>query len=103
MAIGSDGPFNPFLNIHFAVLHPDNPPEALGLDAALIAYTHGSAFAEHADDEKGRLAPGMLADLAVLSQDIFAVPVTAIPATRSVLTVVGGTMVYDAGLLRPTS
>jgi predicted amidohydrolase YtcJ len=99
LAIGSDGPFNPFLNLYFAVLHPDNPPEALSLEAAVVAYTRGSAYAEHAEHEKGRLAPGMLADLAVLSQDIFAVPVTALPETRSVLTLVGGVMVYEAGLL----
>ncbi len=38
----------------------------------------------------------MLADLAVLSQDVFTVPAAALPATRSVFTVVGGRVVVDA-------
>jgi predicted amidohydrolase YtcJ len=42
----------------------------------------------------------MLADIAVLSQDIFAVPLEALPATESILTFVGGQIVYDAGALR---
>ena len=41
----------------------------------------------------------MLADLAVLSQDIFTVPADKLPATTSVLTLVGGTVVYDAKVL----
>jgi predicted amidohydrolase YtcJ len=39
----------------------------------------------------------MLADLAVLSQDVFTVPAAALPTTVSVLTVVGGKVAYDAG------
>ena len=58
-------------------------------------YTRGSAYAEFAEREKGTLAPGMLADVAVLSQDIFTVPPPALPATRSVLTIVGGQIVWD--------
>lgn len=100
LAIGSDGPFNPFLNIYFAVQHPDNPAEAMTREAAVIAYTYGSAYAEHAEHQKGSLAPGMLADLAVLSQDIFAVPPDELAGTRSLLTLVGGVPVYDAGVLR---
>ncbi len=45
--------------------------------------------------QKGTLSPGMLADLAMLSQDIFTVPPDALPATVSVLTLVGGTVVYE--------
>jgi predicted amidohydrolase YtcJ len=100
LAIGSDGPFNPFLNIFFAITHPDNPPEALTREAAVIAYSRGSAYAEHAEREKGILAPGMLADLAVLSQDIFTVPANLLPETHSLLTLVGGRTAYDAGALR---
>jgi predicted amidohydrolase YtcJ len=100
LAIGSDGPLDPFLNLYFAVTHPDNPREALTREAAVIAYTRGSAYAEHAEHEKGVLAPGMLADLAVLSQDIFTVATDALPDTRSVLTLVGGRIAYDAGVLR---
>ena len=57
--------------------------------------TRGSAFAEFAEREKGTLAPGMLADIAVLSQDIFTVPARALPGTTSVLTIVGGKIVRD--------
>ena len=73
IAIGSDGPLNPFLNIMFAVRHPINPAEALTVEQAVTAYTVGSARAELREQEKGALRPGLLADLAVLSQDIFTV------------------------------
>jgi predicted amidohydrolase YtcJ len=96
LAIGSDGPINPFLNILFATTHPARPEEALTREQAVIAYTRGSAYAEFAEGEKGTLAPGMLADLAVLSQDIFLIPAPALPATTSVLTVIGGRIVFDA-------
>jgi predicted amidohydrolase YtcJ len=39
--------------------------------------------------------PGMLADLAVLSQDIFSIPAPQLPATKSVLTIVNGKIVYQ--------
>lgn len=97
LALGSDGPINPFLNIMFAVMHPDNPAEALTVEQAVRAYTLGSAFAEHQELRKGRLAIGMLADLAVLSQDIFTIPAPQLPATTSVLTVIGGRPVLDPG------
>jgi predicted amidohydrolase YtcJ len=96
LALGSDGPPSPFLNILFAVTHPTNPSEALTREQAVTAYTRGSAFAEFAETEKGTLAPGMLADLAVLSQDIFKVEEGRLPETASVLTVIGGRVVYDA-------
>ncbi len=60
------------------------------------AYTQGSAFAEHQEHQKGTLAVGMLADLAVLSQDIFRVAPRVLPATTSVLTIVGGRVVHDS-------
>lgn len=101
LAIGSDGPLDPFLNLQFAITHPDNPHEALTREAAVIAYTRGSAYAEGAEQEKGVLAPGMLADLAVLSQDIFTVAPEALPQTSSVLTMVGGRVVHDGGVLAP--
>jgi hypothetical protein len=99
LAIGSDGPLDPFLNLQLAVTHPDNPPEALTREQAVVAYTRGSAYAGHAERATGTLAPGMLADLAVLSQDIFAVPAAALVGTTSVLTIVGGRLAYDAGVL----
>ena len=94
-ALGSDGPLHPYLNMMFAATHAGNPAEALTVEEALIAYTRGSAAAERMDDRKGTLAPGMLADLAMLSQDIFKVPPVDLPKTTSVLTVVDGTVVHD--------
>ena len=64
-------------------------------ETAIAIATRGAAYAEFAERAKGTLAAGMLADLAVLSQDVFTVPVAALPATRSVLTIVGGKIVHD--------
>ena len=95
-AIGSDGPLNPFLNMFFAAIHPTNASEALTVEQSLRAYTTGSAFAEFAEGKKGRLTPGMLADMAVLSQDIFAVPPPELPKTSSVMTIIGGKVVFES-------
>lgn len=100
VALGSDGPMNPFLNLMFATLHPYNPQEAITREQAVRAYTEGSAFAEFAEQDKGTITPGKLADVVVLSQDIFAISVPELPRTRSVLTIVGGQVVYDAKVLQ---
>ena len=100
LALGSDGPMNPFLNIMFATTHPAAPNEAITREQAVRAYTYGSAFAEFADDEKGTIAAGKLADLVVLSQDVFSVPASELPKTQSVLTIVGGKIVFDANVLK---
>ena len=75
---------------------PDQPVQALTVEQAVAAYTRGSAAAELADRQKGTIAPGMLADLALLSQDIFKVPVPELPRTTSVLTIVNGRVVHEA-------
>ena len=72
-----------------------NEAEALTREQAVTMYTRGSACAEFAEKEKGTIAPGMLADIAVLSQDIFTVPVQMMPATTSVLTIAGGKVVLE--------
>ena len=95
VAIGSDGPNNPYLNIMLASTFSRNPSQAMTREQAVIAYTLTSAYAEFAEHEKGSLEPGKLADLAVLSQDIFTAPVGDLPRTESVMTVVGGKIVYD--------
>jgi predicted amidohydrolase YtcJ len=100
VAIGSDGPNNPYLNILFATLHPTNPSEAVTREQAVIAYTRGSAFAELKERDKGMLKRGMLADLTVLSQDIFSVPPPELPKTESELTIIGGKIVYEATLVK---
>lgn len=96
LAIGSDGPLNPWLNMMFAEMNPSNPNETLTREQTLVAYTRGSAFAEHQEREKGTLTAGKLADLAVLSQDIFTVAPPELPKTQSVLTIVGGKVVWRA-------
>ena len=96
LAIGSDGPLNPFLGIMAASVHPTTPAEALTREAAVIAYTQGAAFAEHAEGDKGTIAVGKLADLAVLSQDVFTVPPDQLPATTAWMTIIGGEVVYSA-------
>lgn len=98
-ALGSDGPINPSLNVMFAAIHPARPTEAITREDAVRAYTSGSAYAEFAETERGMLRPGMLADLAVLSQDIFNVPPDALPATVSVLTIVGGRVVHETKII----
>ena len=72
------------------------PDERIGVADAVRAYTQGSAFAAFSDKEVGTLEVGKLADLAVLSQDIFTVPLETIGKTRVVTTMVGGTIVYGA-------
>jgi predicted amidohydrolase YtcJ len=96
IAIGSDGPSNPGLNIQLITTMPGNPAEAITREEAVEAYTRGAAYAEMMENDKGTIAPGKLADLAVLSQDIFKVSADALPATTSVLTIVDGKIAYDA-------
>lgn len=100
IAIGSDGPMSPFVNILAATTNPTNPQEALTREQAVAAYTAGSAFAEFKEREKGQIAVGMLADLAVLSADVFSVPITEMEQIRSVLTMLGGRVVHETGAVR---
>jgi len=97
LAYGSDMLRNPFYNMMVAVGGGagGNPAEALTREQAVTMYTRGSAYAEFAESEKGTIAQGMLADIAVLSQDIFTIPLKALPGTTSVLTIVGGQVVFN--------
>ena len=101
VAFGSDGPLNPYLNIMMAITHPNRHSEAISREDAVMAYTLTSAYAEFAENEKGSLEAGKLADLAVLSQDIFTIPVGELPKTVSLLTLVGGQVAYDGRGIRP--
>jgi hypothetical protein len=96
LALGSDGPTNPYLDIMFATNPGNRPSEAITREQAVIAYTLTSAYAEFQEKEKGTIEAGKLADIAVLSQDIFTVPAEKLPKTVSVLTLVGGKIVYKA-------
>lgn len=70
--------------------------EALTREQAVTAMTRGSAYVENAENDKGILAPGKAADLAVLSVDVFKAPLSEVAETRSVLTIVGGKIVFDS-------
>lgn len=69
----------------------------LNREEALRCYTRGSAWFSGEEERKGCIAPHQLADVAVLSEDYFTVPEESIPQISSVLTIVGGTIVYGAG------
>ena len=74
-------------------------PEAnrLGREEALRLYTAGSSWFSGEEGTKGVLAPGQLADLALLSADYLSVPEEEIRGIESLLTIVGGRVVYGAG------
>lgn len=95
LALGSDGPVNPFLNIMLATTHRLRPDEALTREQAVAAYTRGSAILEGMEDRKGTIAPGMLADLSVLSADIFEIPASQLPRVVSLMTIVDGAIVHE--------
>lgn len=96
LSFGSDIPgecfCDPIRAIHLAVNR--DGPERIPVETALRCYTEGSAYAEFAEDRKGTLSPGKLADFAIISQDITAVPAGKIKETVVVETVVGGKSVY---------
>jgi predicted amidohydrolase YtcJ len=94
---------NPFVSLRWMLdgltvdgIETRAPAEIPSREEALRIYTEGSAWFAHDENRKGRLMPGMLADLAVLSDDYFTVPVSHIAKIKSVLTVVGGQIVYAA-------
>ena len=74
------------------------PAEALTPLEALRCYTLGSAYATFEEHRKGSLEPGKLADFAVLSDDLTAVPPDQIADIRVLATAVGGELRYDAGV-----
>jgi predicted amidohydrolase YtcJ len=69
--------------------------------AALRFYTLGSAWFSFDEKKRGSLEAGKLADLAVLSQDYMTAPLDQIHNTESLLTMVGGKVVYAAGPFKP--
>ena len=76
-----------------AIRGPEETPSRID---ALRFYTIGSAWFSHEDRTRGSIEAGKLADLALLSQDYLTVPVEQIGSTASLLTVVGGRIVYAA-------
>lgn len=75
---------------------PHLPRQTVTLHEALAGYTIEGAYAEHAEDRKGMLRRGYLADLVLLSGDIEATEVADIPKLKPVMTVCGGKVTYEA-------
>jgi predicted amidohydrolase YtcJ len=108
LAFGTDwfvAPLNPMDGIYAAVTrrtlddkNPDGwiPAEKISVEEAVRAYTAGSAYAEFQEQVKGTLAAGKLADLVILSEDIFAIDPIRIRAVKVAATVVDGKVVYQA-------
>ena len=71
------------------------PEECLSVQEAVYAYTMGAAYAAGEEMHKGSLTPGKVADVTVLSQDIFELPAEAILETVANVTIVGGEIVYN--------
>jgi predicted amidohydrolase YtcJ len=108
LAFGSDSPvasLNPLFGIYAAVTrrtlddkNPDGwiPEQKITVDEAVRAFTWGSAYAEFQDHVKGTLEVGKLADLVILSDDIFVIDPVKIGTAKVVFTVVEGKVVYEA-------
>ena len=105
VVFGSDWPnlpLDPLASIGAAVVAapaddsaapPDPAAERLALESAINAWTSGSAWASFDDQRKGTIKPGMLADLVVLSSDIFKNP-SQIGSTKVAMTIFDGKVVY---------
>jgi predicted amidohydrolase YtcJ len=96
--------YNPFVSLQWYLdgttvggVKTRGEAEAPSRRQALEMYTRNSAFMANDDDKRGTLEPGKFADLAVLSSDYLTAPVNEIGKIRSVLTMVGGKVVYASG------
>jgi predicted amidohydrolase YtcJ len=107
LALGTDwpvAPLDPMLTICAAVtratLDGKNPggwlpKEKITVHEAVRAYTAGSAYAEFAEHDKGAIASGKLADMVLLTQNIFDIPPSEIPKARPFLTIMDGEIVFE--------
>ena len=106
LAFGTDynvEPISPFRGLYAAVTRRSEngkqeyvPEQRITMDQAIAAYTTGSAFAEFEEKEKGKIAPGMVADFVVLDRDVTAASPEKLLQTKVLRTVVGGKTVYEA-------
>jgi hypothetical protein len=106
LAFGTDYPVEsvtPFRGIYAAITRQNEsgkktyyPEQKITIEQAIAAYTTGAAFAEFAEKQKGKLEPGMLADLIVLDRDITAVAPGKVLETQVLRTVVAGKTVFEA-------
>ncbi|MBP1633734.1 MAG: nfdA 4 [Acidobacteria bacterium] len=106
LAMGTDWPvvsFDPRFQINMAVNRttPEGTPaggwlpeQRLPLAAAIDAYTTGAAYASFDEQRKGQLSPGMLADIVILSADVFAMPPERFLDARVEVTIFDGRVVY---------
>jgi hypothetical protein len=98
-------PHNPWFAMHYAstglnVLGQQvNPGQQIPPEQALYMYTRGNAWYLNRENDLGSIEVGKLGDLVVLDRDYFSVGPDRMRGTRPVLTVVGGKVVYDAGVL----
>jgi predicted amidohydrolase YtcJ len=107
LAFGSDwtvAPIDPILGIDAAVTrrtidgaNPEGwmPQERISLEETLHAYTDGGARAGFMEGKVGRIAPGLLADLVVVSRNLFDTDAKSLVDARVEMTVVGGQVVYE--------
>jgi predicted amidohydrolase YtcJ len=108
--MSSDGmqiaPMNPWLHMYFATTGLNtrkvliNPGQQITRQEVLSLYTSRNGWFLQEEDQLGTIEEGKLADLVVLNQDYFAVSNDDLKKTRSVLTIVDGEVVYNAGVLR---
>lgn len=108
LAFGTDwevAPLDPMLTVYAAVTratldgkNPNGwfPEQKLTVAETIEAYTMGSAYAEFQEREKGSITPGKLADVVLLSDDIFSIPPEEIRNVRVLKTFVGGKLIFDA-------
>jgi predicted amidohydrolase YtcJ len=108
LAFGSDWPvvtLNPWPGVQNALTRQTTegdppggfvPKERINLQDTIKAYTLGAAFAGHREKTEGSLEPGKLADLILVSQDLFKIEPSEIAKTEVLLTMVGGKVVYQA-------
>jgi predicted amidohydrolase YtcJ len=95
LAWGTDwpvSPLNPMFNVRELVTR--YPEQRLTLAEAIQYYTYGSAYASHEEQIKGTLEVGKLADMVVLSKNLFTITPDDLPTTEVLYTVVGGEIVY---------
>ncbi|HMJ27311.1 MAG TPA: amidohydrolase family protein [Xanthobacteraceae bacterium] len=107
--MSSDGmqiaPMNPWLHMYYATTGINarkvliNPGQQISREEVLSLYTRENGWFLREEDQLGTIESGKLADLVVLNSDYFAVPNEDLKKIRSVLTVVGGNVVYDGGVL----
>ena len=99
IAFGSDASitdFNPLLGIYAAVNRKgENNDQTISIEEAIRVYTLGSAHAEFQENVKGTITVGKLADIIILSDDIFSISPEEIPKTKVLTTIVDGKVVYE--------